>query len=309
MPAARKRQARNPASSRSSGRRRMFLGAHESVAGGVHTSFERAAERGCECFQIFSRNQRQWTAAPVTRGEAASFQAESQERGIPLGRVMVHNSYLINLASPDRDKLRQSRQAMLAELDRCQRLGVGLLNFHPGAHVGCGEEEGLARVIDSLDQLIEKTPGSPVGLVLETTAGQGSCLGHRFEHLRSILDGVADPARISVCLDTAHIFAAGYDLSSQAGYQAVMAEFDTVVGLERLVAFHLNDSKAELGSRVDRHEAIGKGRIGPAAFRLLVNDPRHHKALGILELPEELLSANLKRLRRYRTSNPAAAAS
>jgi deoxyribonuclease-4 len=287
----------------------MFLGAHESISGGVHTAFERAAERGCECLQIFTRNQQQWKAAPVTRAEVASFQAESRERGIPLERVMVHNSYLVNLASPDRDKLRQSRRAMLAELRRCQLLGIGLLNFHPGAHVGCGEEEGLARVIDSLDHLLEKTAGSPVRLVLETTAGQGSCLGHRFEHLRTILDGVADPARIAVCLDTAHIFAAGYDLSSEAGYQAVMAEFDSVIGLDRLVAFHLNDSKVGLGSRVDRHEAIGKGKIGPAAFRRLVNDPRHHEAIGVLELPEKLLTANLKRLRRYRTSKPAAAAS
>jgi len=278
----------------------MILGAHESVSGGVHTAFERSAEHAGECLQIFSRNQRQWKAAAVTRGEASRFRAESEGWGIALTQVMVHNSYLINLATPDRENLRKSRRAMLSELIRCQRLGVDLLVFHPGAHLGRGEDEGLARVIESLEELTEKTSGSSVRLVLETTAGQGSNLGYCFEHMRAILDGVAESARLAVCLDTAHTFAAGYDLSSQAGYRAVMAEFDAVIGLERLVAFHLNDSKAGLGSRVDRHDDIGEGQIGKTAFRCLVRDPRHARALGVVELPEERVADNLKRLRGFR---------
>jgi deoxyribonuclease-4 len=278
----------------------VILGAHESVAGGVHTAFERSAAHAGECLQIFSRNQRQWKAAAVTRGEASRFRAESERWGVSLTQVMVHNSYLINLATADRENLRKSRRAMLSELVRCQRLGVGLLIFHPGAHLGRGEDEGLARVIESLDELTEKTSGSTVRLVLETTAGQGSNLGYRFEHMRAILDGVAQSARFAVCLDTAHSFAAGYDLSSQAGYRAVMAEFDAVIGLERLVAFHLNDSKVGLGSRVDRHDDIGEGQIGKTAFRCLVRDSRHARALGVVELPEERVADNLKLLKGFR---------
>ena len=278
----------------------MYLGAHESTAGGLELAFGRCAEHAGECMQIFTRSQRQWSAKPVGVREAGRFRAESERWGIPASRVMSHGSYLVNLATPERGKSRRSRQALLRELRRCEALGIELLDLHPGAHMGAGEEEGLARVVDSLSQLIEETPESPVRFVLETTAGQGSCLGHRFEHLRTILDGVTRPERIAVCLDTAHSFAAGYDLASESGYRRVMREFDAVVGLERLVAFHLNDSAVPLGSRVDRHAEIGRGHIGPSLFRCLAKDRRHRSALGILELPTPVIPANLKRLRRLR---------
>ena len=281
----------------------VLLGAHESIAGGVDRAFARAVDHGGECLQIFTRNQQQWKAPPVRVAEAKRFREAAASSGLPLARVMVHASYLINLASPEPEKLRRSRRVLHSEVRRCERLGLGLLNLHPGAHMGRGERDGLARVVDSLDRLLEQTPESPVRIVLETTAGQGSYLGHRFEHLRTILDGVGRPERLAVCLDTAHSFAAGYDLSTARGYRSVMAEFDAVVGLDRLVAFHLNDTRVALGARVDRHAPIGEGRIGLGTFRRLVDEPRYARTLGLLELPEPVVAENLERLRGRRLSN------
>ena len=278
----------------------MLLGAHESIAGGTHRAFGRGGEHGDECLQLFTRNQQQWRARPVGKREAALFGAESERWAIPRERVLVHASYLINVATPEPAKLRRSRAGLVAEVRRCEALGLELLNLHPGAHMGRGEDEGLARAIDFFRYVIGRTPESRVRFMLETTAGQGSCLGHRFEHLRDVIDGVGTPERFAVCLDTAHSFAAGYDLSTERGYERVMCELDDVIGLERVGAFHLNDSRVPLGARVDRHEAIGKGYIGRTAFRCLMRDPRHARALGILELPEAAVVSGLRVLRGYR---------
>ncbi len=280
----------------------MILGTHASIAGGLHLAFERCAEQGGECLQIFSRNQRQWKVPAIRNNEARQFRAASESSGIPLSNVMVHNSYLINLATGDREKLRSSRRAMLSEIRRCEQLCINLLNLHPGSHLGRGEEEGLTQVIESLDGLIAKTADSPVRLILETTAGQGTSLGHCFEHMRTILEGVEEPSRLGVCLDTAHCFAAGYNLSSSTGYTNVMKTFDQVVGLQHLVAFHVNDSKVGLGSHVDRHAAIGAGEMGEAGFKRLVRDRRFENILGFVELPESAVAGSLKRLRSYRSA-------
>jgi len=278
----------------------MYLGAHESIAGGTHEALRRGAEHADECLQLFTRNQLQWSARPVGKREAVRFGAESERSAIPRERVLVHASYLINVATPEPAKLRRSRSGLLAEVRRCEALGLELLNLHPGAHMGRGVEAGLARAVDSFHHVIERTPESRVRFVLETTAGQGTCLGDRFEQLRAIIDGVGVPERFAVCLDTAHSFAAGYDLSTQRGYRRVMQELDDVIGLTRVIAFHLNDSRVALGTRVDRHEAIGKGHIGTTAFRCLMRDPRHASALGILELPEAAVVTGLELLRGFR---------
>lgn len=277
----------------------MLLGAHVSISGGTPQAFARAAELGVECLQIFTRNQQQWKVQPVRVAEARAFRAGSEQSAIPLEHVMAHASYLINVASPDREKLGKSRRALLAEVRRCEKLGISLLNLHPGAHKGSGEETGIARAIESLDRVVDVTRGSPVRIVLETTAGGGSCLGYRFEHLAAILEGVEEPNRFAVCLDTAHVHAAGYDMTTRSRYQKLMGELETLIGLERLVAFHLNDSKVPLGSRKDRHEEIGKGYIGETAFRLLLADPRHRDAIGVLELGPDLVPRNLERLRSF----------
>ncbi|MEW6774918.1 MAG: deoxyribonuclease IV [Bdellovibrionota bacterium] len=277
----------------------MILGAHESVAGGLSLVFGRAREHACEAIQIFSRNQQQWKAKPVTAEEAREFREEAGRQGYELNRLIVHGSYLVNLGSPDARKRDLSRKTLLAEIHRCEALGLRYLNLHPGSHDGKGEKEGLTRIVDSFNWLLDKTPKSPVLFVLETTAGQGTQLGWRFEHLREIFDGVSNKKRFAVCLDTAHTFAAGYDFSTDEGYEQVMEEFDRVVGLSRLVAFHLNDSKRPLGSRVDRHEEIGKGFIGKRAFELLMHDKRHAKCLGVLELPLPVVPRNLALLRKF----------
>lgn len=278
----------------------MIIGAHESIAGGTELVFARAREHGDDCLQIFTRNQQQWRAKPVSDEEAAAFHEESARLGYPLEEVLVHNSYLINLGSSDKEKRKKSIAAMLEEVQRCEKLGLRLLNLHPGSHAGKGEADGLAWIVESFNELLEKTARSPVIYVLEITAGQGSSLGYRFEHMRTIIDGASDPSRFAVCLDTAHTLAAGYDFRTEKGYEEVMAEFDAVIGLDRLVAFHLNDSKKPIGSRVDRHEEIGKGYVGETAFRCLMNDPRHEKTIGVLELPLDVVPANLELLRSFR---------
>ena len=282
----------------------MILGAHESVAGGLELAFERARSHGCSALQIFTRNQRQWRVSDIDDAEARSFGAQAAAHDYPLEQVLVHAGYLINLASPDANLRARSRRALLAEMRRCDRLGLRRLNLHPGSHGGHGEARGLARAISSFNWVLERAGELEVSFVLEVTAGQGNSLGHRFEHMRAIIDGVAAPNRFAVCLDTAHAFASGYDISTRRGYERVMSEFDAVVGLDRLVAFHLNDSMRELGSRIDRHEQIGKGFIGDTAFRCLVGDPRHANALGIVELPEKVVPANLARLRGFERRGP-----
>lgn len=261
-----------------------FIGAHESVAGGIHRAFERAESVGCRALQVFTKNTNQWNAPVLRDPDVASYKTAASESSVEF--VMAHDSYLINLCAAKPDLFRKSLDAFVEELRRCEQLGIGYLNFHPGAHTGQGEREGLRRMTEALDIAHERTKGCTVLSVVETTAGQGSVLGYRFEQLRSIIDSVASPERMAVCVDTCHIFAAGYDLRTEKTYEATMMEFDSIIGFDRLVAIHINDSKKPLGSRVDRHEHIGNGEIGRNGFRFLMRDERLVNIPKILETPK-----------------------
>ncbi len=258
-----------------------LLGSHMSIAGGVHTAIERGSSIGCTAIQMFVKNNNQWKGRKLDGQDVATYKELLAKSSI--GPVVVHDTYLINLCARDKSILRKSRAALKDELDRCETLGVPYLNFHPGAHVGQGEDDGLNLIVESLDLIHEATTGYHVKSVMETTAGQGTSLGYRFEQIRRILDGVAEKNRMAVCVDTCHVYAAGYDIASEHGYERTFAEFDAIIGLDRLVAFHVNDSKRELGSRVDRHEHIGKGTIGLPGFGLLMNDDRFQSIPKILE--------------------------
>lgn len=262
----------------------MPFGSHISIQGGTPNAPERAAAIGADCFQVFTRNQRTWQVASVSDEEAQAFRSARAETG--LGPVMSHNSYLINLASPEPDKHQRSLDAMHAELERCHRLGIELLNFHPGAHCGAGLETGLDNIAAALNDLTRAHPDkTDVTLVLETVAGQGTTIGADFSELAALLARLEAPERFAVCLDTAHSFAAGYDLTSEAGWQATWAAFDHHLGMESLAAFHCNDSKAPFASRKDRHALLGRGHIGPEAFQRLVTDPRTREVPLYLETP------------------------
>ncbi len=263
----------------------MNLGAHMSIAGGLEQAFGRALAAGCGVLQIFTKSNSQWRAKPLTEEDVQLFARTRAESGI--ARVVAHDCYLINLASPDPALWRKSHDAFAEEVERCERLGLQGLVMHPGAHMGAGEEAGLARIATALDEVHRRCPGYATRILLETTAGQGTSLGWRFEHLAGILMRVRESERIGVCLDTCHVFAAGYELRTEAGYRATMREFDRVVGLGRIEAFHVNDSKREFGSRVDRHEHVGRGKIGRAGFRWLMNDRRFRDVPMILETPKE----------------------
>lgn len=279
----------------------MLLGAHMSIGGGVHTAFARGRQVGCTTMQIFSKNNNQWKGKPLTGHDITNYKKEETEASIR--PVIVHSSYLINLCAKDKITLKKSREAFLDELDRCRRLGIPYFVFHPGSHVGQGEEDGLKIIAESLNMLHENTKGYRVKSVVEVTAGQGSNLGYRFEHIRSIIDSVENKRRMGVCVDTCHLFAAGYDISTERGYRRTFREFDNIIGLNRLMVIHLNDSKGALGSRLDRHEHIGQGRIGDIGFSLIMNDPRFRNIPKIIETPkgadmkEDII--NLKRLRGY----------
>jgi len=274
-----------------------FVGAHMSIAGGVQNAIFEAARHRCRAVQIFSKSTNQWAARRLTEDDVDAWRAAlAWHPMLPL----VHDSYLINLASPDRAILGRSRGSFLEEVGRCERLGIGYLIFHPGAHMGRGEDEGLNRIAESLDWVCERAQGSSVMLLLETTAGQGTSLGHCFEHMARIIERVRMPERLGVCVDTCHILAAGYDFRTPAGYEAVFSAFERVLGLDRIRCFHINDSKKGLGSRVDRHEHIGKGFVGARAFGLLMRDPRFAGVPKILETPKEndMDRKNLAILRR-----------
>ncbi|MCU0453397.1 MAG: deoxyribonuclease IV [Bacteroidetes bacterium] len=255
-----------------------------SIAGGLHTAVERALRAGCTALQLFVKNNNQWNGKPLTDEDVATYKAAVSDAN--LGPVVVHTSYLINLAAVDPDTLKRSRAALQDELERCERLDIPLINLHPGAHMGAGVEAGIERIAESLNIVHDRTSACRTKTVLETTAGQGSSIGHRFEELRAIIDRVQAPARMAVCLDTCHVFAAGYDISTEAGYEETLQAFDEIVGLDRLAAFHVNDSKKMLGSRVDRHEHIGKGVMGLVPFRCLMNDPRFIDTPKVLETPK-----------------------
>lgn len=261
----------------------MPFGAHMSIAGGLASAFARGQQVGCETMQIFSKSQRQWTARPLSDEAVAAFKAEQARTGIQ--PVIVHDSYLINLAAPDDALWEKSIAAVADELARCARLAIPYLVIHPGAHTGSGEATGLARIAAALNRLVAAGVGDATMVLLETTAGQGSALGWRFEHLAQLFALVPDHQRLGVCVDTCHVFAAGYDLRSPATYAATFTAFDELIGTERIRCFHLNDSQQPLGSRRDRHTHIGQGQIGLEAFRLLVNDPRFHDVPMIIETP------------------------
>jgi len=262
----------------------IVLGAHMSIAGGIHTAVERAMKVNCTALQLFVKNSNQWHAKPLSADDISTYKKLLAESRI--GPVVVHDSYLINLCAVDKAILQKSRLALKDELDRSEQIGAQYLNFHPGSHMGAGEKDGIKRIAESLNIIHEQIKGYRVKSVLESTAGQGTSIGYRFEQLREIIDLVDDHERMSVCIDTCHVFAAGYDIGTEAGYEKTFKDFDQILGLDRLVAFHINDSKRELGSRVDRHEHIGKGKIGKLGFRLLMNDPRFQRIPKILETPK-----------------------
>jgi deoxyribonuclease IV len=262
-----------------------WFGAHMSIAGGYHHALEAALKYDCEALQLFTKNSNQWRAKKLTDADIHLFrEAHTRTR---VRSLIAHDCYLINLASPDEVLYRRSLEAFVEEVQRAERLGLDYLVTHPGAHVGSGEEAGLARVAAALDEVQRRCPGYHVQILLETTAGQGSCLGHRFEHLATILAQVAEPERLGICLDTCHVFAAGYALAPRSAYRATFRAFDRIIGLERLKAFHVNDSRKPLGSRIDRHAHIGRGCIGKEAFGLLVNDRRFRHRPMVLETPKE----------------------
>ena len=282
------------------------IGAHQSIAGGTPRAVARGIDAGCRVLQIFVKNNNRWVGKPIGRPEAQEFRTAARAAG--LSRVVAHTSYLINLASPDADLRRKSIESLAEEIERCARLGIRDLVLHPGAHCGEGEVTGVARIAASLDEVFDRTGGARVRILLETAAGQGSCVGHRFEHLRDILGAVRTPRRVAACFDTCHVHAAGYDLVTRKGYAETIAAFDRTVGLARLAAIHVNDSKKPRGSRVDRHEHIGRGSIGRRGFRNLMTDPLLSAIPKFLETPKDdtldLDRANLAVLRRLAALSP-----
>jgi len=260
------------------------FGSHVSAAGGVDLALGRAAELEMTACQIFTKNERQWAAKPLEAALIDRFMAKRNETGI--GHIISHDSYLINVASPDEAMWEKSRQALMEELRRCDLLGVQFLVSHPGAHVGSGYQAGIRRVGEAINQIHSDMPDSSAVLLLETTAGQGTCLGATFDEIAEIIHLVDDKNRLGVCLDTCHVFAAGYDLRDSTSYEETMSAFDNTIGLHRLKCIHLNDSVKPLGSKVDRHAHIGEGELGKEAFELIVNDPRLFGLPGILETPK-----------------------
>jgi len=261
----------------------MLLGAHVPTAGGVPEAPGNGRSIAATAIQIFTRNQRQWKAKPMTAREAGAFRTALGGSGVKA--VLSHASYLINLASIVPDFLARSRQTMVDELRRCHDLGIPCAVVHPGAHMGAGEDAGLTAVARSLDHVLRRTRGASAIPLLEITAGQGSCVGCSFEQLAGILERVREPARVGVCLDTCHLLAAGYDITTDRGYEQTLERFDRTVGLARLKAIHLNDSRKPLGSRVDRHAPIGKGYLGLKTFARFLNDPRLAEVPMVLETP------------------------
>ncbi|HJX25739.1 MAG TPA: deoxyribonuclease IV [Chthoniobacterales bacterium] len=262
----------------------ILLGAHMSIGGGVHMAIERARSINGTAMQIFVKNNMQWFARPLTKEEIRSFLDHAQHG--ELLSIFAHANYLINLAATNPQFHANSLRALSEELTRADQLELPFLVLHPGAHLGAGEEAGLEKITKSINRVFAKIPKVKTKIALETTAGQGSCLGEKFEHLAYIIDNAREPDRLCVCLDTAHIFAAGYDLGGEKAVRKTFREFDRVVGLDRLAAIHVNDSKTARGSRVDRHEHIGRGQVGLDAFRFIMRDRRFRKIPKVLETPK-----------------------
>jgi deoxyribonuclease-4 len=262
----------------------MPLGAHMSIAGGLDQAIERGHDVGCETIQVFTRSPRQWRPRPLDDDEVARFRRRQEETGID--PVVAHDCYLINLASPDDELWRKSLAVFVEELGHCQALGVPYLVMHPGSHVGAGEEAGLRRIAAALDQAQSETAGSGVQVLLENTAGQGTNLGSTWEQLAALLSMVRDDSWLGACFDTCHAFAAGYELRTRDGYEQTWRAVDDLIGLERVRVIHLNDAKGDLGSGLDRHEHIGRGRLGLEPFRMLLNDDRFRDLPMLLETPK-----------------------
>ncbi len=264
-----------------------YIGAHVSASGGVGNAILNAEAIGANAFALFTRNQRSWVSKPLPQLEIDGFRALLLDRGFRPDMVLPHDSYLINLGSPDEETLQKSRAAFLDEMSRAQQLGLTMLNFHPGSHLNrISEEQCLDQIAREINLALSKTEG--VTAVIENTAGQGTNLGWRFEHIARIIDGVDDKSRVGVCIDTCHTLAAGYDLSTEMGYQFAMDEFERVVGFRYLRAVHLNDSKKGAGSHVDRHESLGLGMMGKDFFARLMHDPRFDDMPIILETPDPM---------------------
>lgn len=264
----------------------MLLGAHMSIAGGVFNAFGDGKKVGCDTIQIFTKSSNQWKARPLENDEIEKFKTVQKETGIR--PVIAHDSYLINLCSPDKAKMKMSVEVFAIELQRCRSLGIPYLVMHPGSHLGEGEEWGMKLIAENLSKLLSEDEEEGGAMVLlETTAGQGSNLGYKFEQLRYMMDLIPQKDRIGVCVDTAHIYAAGYDIKSQGGFDKVLDEFDRTIGIGNLRAVHLNDSKKGCGSRVDRHEQIGKGEIGIEPFRYLMNKKEFASLPMVLETPKD----------------------
>ncbi|NPA29542.1 MAG: deoxyribonuclease IV [Epsilonproteobacteria bacterium] len=267
-----------------------FVGAHVSAAGGVYNAPLNAMAIGAKAFALFTKNQRQWKAKPLDEETIEKFKANLEKSGIAPRHVLPHDSYLINLGHPEEEKRQKSLDAFIDEVRRCAQLGLDRLNFHPGSHLKkMSEEACLDRIAEAMNITLEETEG--VTLVIENTAGQGSNLGYRFEHLAYLIDKTKDKSRVGVCLDTCHMFTAGYDIRTKEVYEETMKEFDTIVGFGYLRGMHINDAKPKLGSRVDRHHSLGKGEIGWEAFELIMNDPRMDDIPLVLETIDESIWA------------------
>lgn len=261
-----------------------YVGAHVSAAGGVENAPNNAQKIGATAFALFTKNQRQWKAKPFTDKQIETFKANCADAGYTKAQILPHDSYLINLGHPEKEALQKSRDAFDDEMVRCHQLGLKYLNFHPGSHLKkISEEESLTRIAESINLAIDKVP--EVVAVIENTAGQGTNLGFKFEHLAEIIAQVKDQSRVGVCIDTAHTYASGYDIKTEKGYQETLSHFDEVVGIGFLKAMHLNDSKKDLGTRVDRHDSLGDGFLGWDPFRFIMNDPRTDGIPLILETP------------------------
>jgi deoxyribonuclease-4 len=262
------------------------IGAHVSASGGVENAPQNASEIGAKAFALFTKNQRQWFSKALTTENIDGFKSNVDKFGYSFDHILPHDSYLINLGHPEQEALGKSRKAFLDEMRRCEQLGIKLLNFHPGSHLKkIDPEESLKRIAESINITLDKTKG--VTAVIENTAGQGTNLGYEFEQLTFIIDHVEDKNRVGICFDTCHGFVAGYDIKTKEGYEATWANFDRIVGMKYLKAMHLNDAKKPLGSKVDRHESIGKGEIGMDTFKWIMNDPRFDEMPLILETPND----------------------
>lgn len=268
----------------------LLLGSHMSIAGGVYNAILHAERVGCRCVQLFVKSANQWHAKPLTEEDAERFRAERKRTGI--SPAVAHSSYLINIASPDNALYEKSRAALLVEYQRCAQLGIEHLVFHPGSHKGTGVEAGIARIAKAMDWVLGKMPDAAPFLLLETTAGAGAHIGSTFEELKAILDLLDHGDRAGVCLDTCHIFAAGYDIRTQKGYRETMAQFHSLIGRSRLKAIHCNDSQYDFDTHKDRHEHLGQGFIGENAFRFLMQDTKLAKVPKILETPKDEDGAN-----------------